>query len=150
MTDPVTLTAAGIAALAASKFVEVAANKAAEIVTPAVLKTAGSQIEALWTRIKRHFAGNKRAEAAIAQIEQEKSEAALTKLEVYLDDELSDPANQTFADDVRQMAQQIINVNQQNRTQTQNTFNTDARDQARVNNFGEFNANTVDFGDKRP
>lgn len=27
-------------------------------------------------------------------------------------------------------------------------FNTDARDQSRVNNFGEFNANTVNFGDR--
>ncbi|MGP1384259.1 MAG: hypothetical protein ACTS2F_11920 [Thainema sp.] len=150
MTDPVTLTAAGIAALAASKFIEAAANKAAEIATPAVLNKAGSQIEALWTRIKQHFSGNKRAEAAIAQIEQEQSAAALTKLEVYLDDELSDPANQQFAEDVRQMAQQIINIGQQNQIQTRNTFNTTARDQSRVNNFGEFNANTVDFGDKRP
>ncbi|MGP1384258.1 MAG: tetratricopeptide repeat protein [Thainema sp.] len=28
------------------------------------------------------------------------------------------------------------------------SFNTDARDQSRVNNFGEFNANTVNFGDR--
>ena len=88
MTDPVTLTAASIMAIAASKFVGKAAEKAAETVAPAVLKGAGTQIDNLWGRIKRHFSGNKRAETAIVQVEQDQSEAALTKLEVYLDDVL--------------------------------------------------------------
>lgn len=151
MTDPVTITTATIIALAASKFVEAAATKAGEIAAPAVLTQAGNQVEKLWTRIKQHFAGNKRAESAIAQVETEHSEAALTKLEVYLDDELNDSENQAFAQDLRQMAQQIINIAQQNQTQKQTHFDIDARDNARVNAVGEINnAQTVNFGDTRP
>lgn len=131
MTDPVTLTAATLTALAASKFVGKAAEKAAEVVAPAVLKQASDKISELWETIKQKFAGNERAETALAKVEAG-DEAALAKLEVYLDDELTDPQNQTFAADVRQIAQQIINVQQQ--VQVQQTNVNQGRDQFVINN----------------
>lgn len=148
MTDPATVTVATLVALAGSKFVETAATKIGEVATPALLKRAGAQVDQLWTRIKQHFVGNKRAEAAIVQVEQAQSAAALTKLAVYLEDELSEPQNQQLAQELQQIAQQIINIGQQ--TQTQTTFNIDAKDQARVTAVGEVNASTVNFGDTRP
>ncbi len=144
MVEPVSLTGAMLAALAASKFVETAAAKASEVLTPAVLKQTGTQIDAMWQRVKRHFAGNGKAERAIAQIETTQSTEALSKLEVYLDDDLQEPQHQALADELRQMAQQIINIGQQ---QTNTTFNIDARDEARVNAVNEINATTVNFGD---
>lgn len=69
MVEPMTLTGATLAALAASKFVEAAAKQVGDVVTPAVLKRAGNQVDAMWARVKRHFAGDKKAERAIAQIE---------------------------------------------------------------------------------
>ena len=66
MVEPVSLTGAALMTLAASKFVETAAEKAAAQlgtgVTAAVLKKAGTQVDAMWARVKRHFAGNKKAE----------------------------------------------------------------------------------------
>ena len=147
MTEPITLTAATIVALAASKFIESASKKVGEELGSPVLTTAGDQVNQLWQRIKTHFTGNKRAEAAITQVETEQSTAALTKLEVYLDDELEDPQNQTLADDLRQIAQQIINVGEQNQTQKAVTFNIEAKDNARVNAVGDISANQVSFGD---
>ncbi|MEL7349935.1 MAG: hypothetical protein AAF171_13870 [Cyanobacteria bacterium P01_A01_bin.116] len=143
MTEPITT--AALVAVAASGFVGSAAKKAAEVVAPAALKAAGAQVGKLWGRIKQHFAGDEKAERAIAQVETEQSAAALTKLEVYLDDELADPKNQRFADELRQMAQQIINIGEQ--TQSNTTFNIEASDEARVNAVGEVTATTVNFGD---
>ncbi|WP_008317917.1 hypothetical protein [Leptolyngbya sp. PCC 6406] len=141
MTDPITVTA--IAAIAASKFLETAASKAGETVTPAVLKRAGAQVDALWQRIKRHFAGNPRAEAAIAQVETAQSEAALTKLAVYLEDDLAAPEHQGLAQELQQLAQQIINIGHQ--TQQQNTFNIEAKDSAKVTAIGEVQGTTINF-----
>ncbi len=155
MVEPVSLTGAALVTLAASKFVETAAEKAAAQlgtgVTAAVLKKAGTQVDAMWARVKRHFAGNKKAEGAIAQVEagppeSPQSEAAVTKLGVYLDDDLAEPENQVLAGELRQMAQQIVNIGQQQQTTT--TFNIDARDESRVNAIGgDVNATTVNFGD---
>lgn len=119
--------------------------------TAAVLKKAGTQVDAMWQRVKQHFAGNRKAEGAIAQIEagplaSPQSAEAMNKLAVYLDDDLQEPQNQVLADELRQMAQQIINIGQQQQTTT--TFNIDARDESRVNAIGgDVNATTVDFGD---
>ena len=126
MSDPVTLTTATLIALAASKFVETAAAKVGEIASPAVLKKAGTHIDQLWSRIKAHFAGNQKVEQAIAAVENEQSEAALTKLEVYLDDDLSDPKHQNLQQDLQQLAQQIINISEQHQTQKTTIINANA------------------------
>lgn len=159
MVEPVsTIAGATLVALAASKFVGKAAEKAAEKlgdeVIPAALKQAGKQVDSMWQRVKLHFAGNKRAERAIAQIEagpveSSQSAEAFEKLAVYFDDDLQEPENQALADELRQMAQQIINIGQQ-QTQTAKVI-VDARDQAKVNAVGEINhATTVHVGDVRP
>jgi len=144
MTDPVTLTTATIVALAASKFVETAAAKAGEVATPAILKKAGEPIDALWQRIKRHFAGNPKAEKAITEVETQQSEAALTKLEVYLDDELSEPVNQALQQDLKQLAQQIINIGEQTQTHTEITINATSHDSSKQAVVGE-NSGTINL-----
>ena len=57
--------------------------------------------------IKSKFAGNQRAEVAIAEIEQQGTEESLTKLTKYLDLEMDE--DQAFATEIRQIAQQINN-----------------------------------------
>ena len=90
MAEPVTtITVATLTAVAASKFVERATEKAMDFVGPEVLKQAGGPVAKLWDLIKQKFAGNSRAEEALAKVEAG-DEGALTKLEVYLDDELAD------------------------------------------------------------
>lgn len=91
MTDPVTLTTGAIVAIAASKFIEGAGAKVGELVTGGTLKQAGTQVSKLWKLIKGKFAGNQRAEEALAKVEAGDA-SALTKLEVYLDDELAEDA----------------------------------------------------------
>jgi len=144
MTDPVTLTTSAIVALAASKFIETAAAKAGEVATPAILKKAGGQIDQLWQRIKRHFAGDKKAEKVIAEVETQQSEAALTKLEVYLDDELSEPANQPLKQDLQQIAQQIINIGEQSQTHTEITITATSHDSSKQAVVGE-NSGTINL-----
>lgn len=144
MTDPITLTTATIVALAASKFVETAATKAGEVATPAILKTAGGQIDQLWQRIKQHFAGDQKAEKAITEVETQQSAAALTKLEVYLDDELTEPDNQSLQRDLQQIAQQIINIGEQTQTHQNITITATSRDSSQQIVMGE-NSGIINF-----
>jgi hypothetical protein len=58
------------------------------------------------------FRGDRKAEEAIAALESDQSAAALKKLEVYLEDEMA--ADAVFAEGLRQVAQQIVNINNQN------------------------------------
>ena len=149
MSDPITLTTATLVALAASKFVETAAAKVAEVATPAALKKAGQPIDQLWGRIKQHFAGNERAEKAIAEVETQQSEAALSKLEVYLDDELNEPGNQRLEQDLKQIAQQIINIGEQTQRHKEITITATARDSSQQIVIGEVSG-TANFGRESP
>lgn len=120
MTDPVTTIAVGaILKLAFEEFVKSGAGEVAK-------KTVGGAIELgkeLRGKIAAKFQGNAKAEAAIAAVEKDCSSAALTKLEVYLDDAMADDA--VFATELRQVAQQIINI--QNQTTEGNcTYNQQA------------------------
>ena len=135
--------------LAASKFIETAAKQAGDIVTPLALQKASAHVSRMWELIKQHFAGNKRATLAIAQVEKDQSEAALAKLKVYLDDELSELQNQALARELRQVAQQIIHIGQQVQNQQQTAFSIEAKDEARVNAVGNLNATNVNFGDRQ-
>ncbi|MGG6267954.1 hypothetical protein ACQ4M3_14115 [Leptolyngbya sp. AN03gr2] len=119
--EPVTLTAAGIATLAFGEFVKAGMGKIAE-------KTIDATIEPLRAFIKKRFAGNQKAETAIAKIEDEGSSEALNKLSVYLDDEMEDP---TFAQSLQQLAQEITNV--QNTAERQ--YNNYGRDQINIENI---------------
>lgn len=154
MVEPMSLTGATLVALAANKFVESTAKQLGDVVTPAVLKQAGKQIDVMWAKVKQHFTGNKKAENAIAQVEADRSPEALNRLAVYLDDDLQEPHNKVFADSLRQMAEQIINIGQQKtETTTNNIINirvSDINDEAQVNVVGEINhASTVNIGNGR-
>ena len=137
--DPLTLTGGAIAKLA---FDELVKSGAGEVAKQAV----GGAIGQLRSAIKARFVGkNAKAEAAIAKIEQEQSADALTKLSVYLDDEMADAP---FAQTLQQLAQQVINIGKQEQSNV--TFDIDARDSARVTAVNEVTATTVNFGDQRP
>jgi hypothetical protein len=105
MVEPATaFTAGAIAKLAFDEFVKAGAGELAK----KSLSGAITQINELRKKIRDKFRGDAKAEKALVAIEQEGSEAALTKLEVYLDDAMVD--DPIFGQELRQLAQQIINI----------------------------------------
>lgn len=120
MTDPVTTLAAGaILNLAFQEFAKSGAGEVAkQTVSGAIALTKG-----LRDKITARFKGNAKAEAAIATLETKNDPVALNKLEVYLDDAMADDA--LFATELRQVAQQIINIQNQN-TEGDRTYNQNA------------------------
>jgi hypothetical protein len=126
MIDPATIAAGAIAKIAFDEFVKAGAGEIAK-------KTVGGGVElvkALRDRIKAKFQGNERATAALAEMEQNGSEAALEKVGKYLDLEMDE--EQEFADEVRQMAQQIINIQNQTTTQIKRQYINQGRDQINI------------------
>jgi hypothetical protein len=109
MTDPILTIAAGtILNLAFQEFVKAGAGETAK-------KTVGGALtlaKELRDKITARFKGNAKAEAAIAAMEIDHSPTVLTKLEVYLDDEMADDPG--FARELQQVARQIINIQNQN------------------------------------
>lgn len=120
MTDPLTtITASTILGLAFQEFAKAGAGDLAK----KSLSGAIDLVKSLRDKLRAKFQGNAKAEAAIQSIATEGSPAALSKLEVYLDDAMTDDA--TFATELRQMAQQIINIQNQN-TEGDRTYNQTA------------------------
>lgn len=116
------LTATTIAALAFNEFIKSGAGELAK-------KSIGGGIEGvkkLRDFIKSKFAGNQRAEVAIAEIEQQGTEESLTKLTKYLDLEMDE--DQAFATEIRQIAQQINN----NQTADNREYINYGRDQINI------------------
>jgi hypothetical protein len=127
MIDPASIAASAIAKIAFDEFVKSGAGEAAK-------KTVGGAVELVKTlrdRIKAKFQGNERATAALAEVERDGSEAALEKVVKYLDLEMDE--EQGFADEVRQMAHQIINIQNQNTTQIGQQNINQGRDQFIIN-----------------
>ncbi|MEH2148027.1 hypothetical protein [Nostoc sp.] len=125
MTDPLSTIAAG--AILNLAFQEFAKSGAGEVAK----KTVGGAIslaKELRNKITAKFKGNIKAEAAIAAVETDHSPAALNKLEVYLDDAMVDDA--LFATELRQVAQQIINI--QNQTTSNRDYQNYGRDQINI------------------
>lgn len=89
----------------------------------------GKLTEQLWEAIKKRFAGRKKVEETIAQIEETLDPAAIGRLTTIVDAEMIQ--DDEFAGEVQQLAQQIINLTQ-NQTQTQTNINQ-GRDQFIVN-----------------
>jgi hypothetical protein len=126
MIDPATIAAGAIAKIAFDEFVKSGAGEVAK-------KTMGGAVElvkALRDRIKAKFQGNERATAALAEVERDGSEAALEKVGKYLDLEMDE--EQGFADEVRQMAHQIINIQNQSNTQIERQYINQGRDQINI------------------
>ena len=121
--DPVTTIAAGkILTLA---FQEVAKAGAGEVAKKTV-EGAIALAQDLRAKIIARFKGDKKAETAIVEMETNQSLAALKKLEVYLDDVMADDAG--FAAELRQVAQQIINVQNQDNEGDRTYHQTAGRD----------------------
>jgi maltodextrin utilization protein YvdJ len=117
MTEPVTLTAAAIATLAFTKFVESGVGKLTEKFTEAAL----AKIEQLRQKIWEKLRGKPKAESALAAVEEKSSKEELGRLAVYLHDEMEDDPQ--FAEEVRVLAQEInAGKLQDNSTMVQNVY----------------------------
>jgi hypothetical protein len=126
MIDPATIAASAIAKIAFDEFVKSGAGAAAkETVAGAV-----ELIKTLRAQIKAKFQGNERATAALAEVERDGSEAALEKVSKYLDLEMDE--EQGFADEVRQIAHQIINIQNQSTTTIERQYINEGRDQINI------------------
>lgn len=106
--EPVTTLAAGtIIKLAFDEFVKSSAGEAAKKLTGEALTKANELRKAIWAKFK----GNPRAETALTEVEQNGSSEAVEKVTKLLDAEMA--LEPEFAANVRQMAQQIMNVQSQ-------------------------------------
>ena len=130
-------TGAVLAKLAFDEFVKAGAGEVAK-------QSVGSAIELvknLRGKIQAKFRGDERAQKAIQAVEQEGSQPALTKLGVYLEDAMEE--DESFANEIRQVAQQLINIQNQtsqgnriyNQTVGRDVFNID-RVEGDSNKFG--------------
>ena len=119
MSDPIT--AAVIVSLAAQKFAEGAAGKAAE-----------KLVEKLWDAIVSRFAGRKKTEENLAAIVEAKGQApeALQKVATVLEGEFVE--DEAFQQELQGLAQQIINIQNQSQSQVANTFTSQDNSQMRA------------------
>ena len=138
MTEPITT--ALIVGLAAQKFAEGAAGKSAE-----------KLVEKLWDAIVSRFTGRKKTEENLAMIAAAKGQdaGAIGKVATVLDGEFVE--DEDFAASLKELAQQIVNIESQSQTQNQVTgeFKVDAQTGARVNAVNNLDATTVSFGDSK-
>ena len=136
--EPITTLAAGaIVKLAVDEFAKAGAGEAAKQSVGGTVQLAKS----LWGKIRAKLQGNDRATAALAEVEQQPSEAALTKVSKYLDLEMDEDAE--FATEIRQIAQQMINIQNQS-TVGDRTYHQDAgRD---IFNIEKIEGNSNKFG----
>jgi hypothetical protein len=127
MTDPiVTIATADIVRLAFNEFIKASAGETAKKLTDEALTKAGElrQKVVSWFQNKQ----DARAIKSIASIQEQSSFEALNKLTTYLDDEME--AEPTFAQDLRQTAQQIINI--QSPSSLNRQYNNYGRDMINV------------------
>jgi len=130
--EPVTLAAGAIAQLAFNEFIKSSAGEAAKKLTGEALTKANDLRKAIGAK----FRGNARAETALAEVEQEGTPAALGKVTKYLDLEMDE--DQTFASNMRQVAQQIINIHNQT-AKTADIIQTAGRDIFNIDDAGQHN-----------
>jgi cytochrome c551/c552 len=127
MVDPATLAAGAIAKIAFDEFAKAGAGELAK-------KTVGGVIELAKTlrdKISAKFKGNAKAEAALVQAEREGTPESIEKVGKYLDLEMDD--DQEFSTNIRQIAQQIINIQNQNISTRE--YNSYGRDQINIENI---------------
>jgi hypothetical protein len=118
--EPVSTLAAGaIVQLAFNEFIKSSAGEAAKKLTGEALAKANDLRKAIWAKFK----GSDRAETALAEVEKEGTTEALDKVTKLLDAEMS--FEPKFAAQIRQLAQQIINIQNQN-TEGDRTYNQTA------------------------
>ena len=127
MEPTTTLAASTIAGIAFNEFIKSGAGELAK-------KSLGSAIELvknLREQIRTKFQGNGRAETALTEVEKQGDLAALEKVTKYLDVEMME--DEAFATQVRQIVQQIINIQNQNISTRE--YNNYGRDQINVENM---------------
>jgi hypothetical protein len=126
--EPITaIAAAEIVKIAFQEFAKSGAGELAK-------KSVGGAIDLvknLRDKIKAKFQGNERAEKALAEVEQNGDSTALDKVRKHLDLELDE--DEAFATEVRQIAQQIINIQNQNNSSRE--YNNYGRDQINIENM---------------
>ena len=123
-----------ITAIVAAKIVEVAFQEftksgAGELAKKSV-DGAIDLVKNLRDKIKAKFQDNERVKKALAEVEQG-SHIALEKVTKYLDIELDE--DEVFATEVRQLANQIINIQNQNNSSRE--YNNYGRDQINIENI---------------
>lgn len=127
MEPTTTLVAGTIAGLAFNEFIKSGVGELAK-------KSVGGAIDLvknLRDKIQTKFRGNERAETALAEVEQQGNQAALEKVTKYLDVEMME--DEAFATEVQQIAQQIINIQNQNISTRE--YNNYGRDQFNIENM---------------
>ena len=123
--EPVaTLTAAAIAKLAFDEFIKSGSGELAK----KSLSGATELVKKLRDQIQTKFQGNKRAETVLVEVEQQANQAAIEKVTKYLDIEMME--DEAFAIQIRQIAQQIINIQNQNISTRE--YNNYGRDQFNI------------------
>jgi hypothetical protein len=130
--EPVnTLAAGAIVQLAFNEFIKSSAGEAAKKLTGEALTKANDLRRAIWAKFK----GSGRAETALAEVEKEGTPEALGKVTKLLDAEMS--FEPEFATKIRQLAQQIINIEN---TSGDLTYHQNAgRDIFNIDNAGQAN-----------
>ena len=124
-----TVAAVEIIKLAFNEFIKTSAGETAKKLTGEALVKA----EELRQKIVSYFQSKQhvKAEKAIIAIKEESSSEAINKLCTYLDDEMED--SPIFAKDIRQVAQQIINI--ESNTAPQRQYENRGRDQINIENL---------------
>ena len=131
MTEPITT--ALIVGLAAQKFAEGAAGKSAE-----------KLVEKLWDTIVSRFTGRKKTEENLATIAAAKGQeaGAIGKVATVLDGEFVE--DEDFAASLKELAQQIVNI--QGQSQTAPTTSFVSNDQSQMRAVGVVHG-TANMGD---
>ncbi len=101
MTDPITLTAGAIAALAFQEFIKSGAGELAKKFTAEAISKMKELRQLIWSRLQ----GNPEAESALHSVEQEGSEEELNDVVTYLKSAMK--KDSAFATQVQALAQQI-------------------------------------------
>jgi len=116
MTDPIiVVTGAKILELAFNEFIKSSAGETAKKLTSESFVKAGELRQKIVTWFKNKQ--DVKAEKAITAIQEQGSSEALNNLTTYLNDEMK--AEPIFAQDLRQLAQQIINIQNISKEQVQ-------------------------------
>jgi hypothetical protein len=127
--EPLTiLSASAIAQLAFDEFIKSSAGELAKKSLSGTIDLAKD----LRNKIRARFKGEDEAEAALIEVEQQGNTSALDKLAKYLDAKMIE--DKPFANEIRQIAQQIINIHQ-NTTTTNREYKNFGRDLYTIENL---------------
>jgi hypothetical protein len=125
--DPITtIAASAIAKIALDEFAKAGAGELAKKTVAGVMDLAKS----LQSKIGIKFKGNAKAEAALVEAQQQGTPEAIEKVGKYLELEMDDDPE--FAGEVRQIAQEIMTI--QNQSISTRTYNNQGRDQINIEN----------------